>query len=553
LFSINKLIAVSLFPFLLVTATPLPGLCQIAKVPALEASSEPGSTAVPVPAAETKQIPAKQAKVVIGDDVPIEIWREDAITPWAVLLCIHGLSLHANSYRSFGKEMARVGIPTYAMDVRGFGSWQNTETASHLSFDQAFSDIKNTLTAVRRANPGLPLVIVGESMGGAIALQATAANPDLIDGLICCVPSPQNNGQQTTNMKAALGLIYSPNTLINVGDSVIKKATQQSNVAEEWENDPMTRKNFNAKELLRFHNLMSSSLAKAALITKTPVLFLQGGSDKLIKPTGTVQLFNHLKTRDKDLVMVGTAQHLILEQGQFDDKHLIKDDVITMLTSWIDKHVTNLESAEAKEISATTTLPGSLPSSSDQTRKALGHFHVAKGNLLLNDPDGAQNHLLAVIKLARGTALAQKADEMLLTLPEHLIAPPVGTAKHNNAQLVSLNAAKSNDKPSILVFCAPWIQSCNTILADLHTALGADEEKVNIVWIDADKQETQSILDDYGVKPLPAVLYLNYKNEVLRYSLGNPGLAVMRSRIRQLLEADEKQQKEDHSEAKSTP
>jgi acylglycerol lipase len=543
------LVSINVLFYLLLTLILPPGLCQEDKQPDTQldkqltkqivqettaASSDDTKVLSPTKNAEAI---VKKSKVVIGDDVPVQVWREESITPWAVLLCIHGLSLHAESFRTFGKAMARMGIPTYAMDVRGFGSWQNTESASQVSFDRAFNDIKNTLAGIRRSNPGLPLIMVGESMGGAIALQATAANPELVDGLICCVPSQHNNGQQTTNMKAAFGLIYRPNWKIDVSNSIIKKATQQSNVAEEWENDPMTRKNFDSKELLRFHNLMNGSLAKAPLITKTPVLFLQGGSDKLIKPTGTVELFNKLKTSDKDLVMVGTAQHLILEQGQFDDRNLIKDDVIVMLTNWIDKHVVSIDDREGKGGKSTTTAEDS-----DQTRKALGHFQVAKGSMLLNDPHNAQTHLLEVLKLARGTALAQKADEMLLTLPENMIAPPVGTAKHDNAQLVSLNSAKSNDKPSILIFCAPWIESCKTILDDLHTALGADEDKVNIVWIDADKEETQGILVEYGVKPLPAVLYLSPTNEVLRYSLGNPGVATMRSQIRLLLDVDQKKQ-----------
>jgi acylglycerol lipase len=547
------LVAISVLFYLLLALMPPPGLCQadarldeqpetlldksLDKQPVQEPIAAPSDRSNVLSPAKNADAIVKKSRVVIGDDVPVQVWREESITPWAVLLCIHGLSLHAESFRTFGKAMARMGIPTYAMDVRGFGSWQNTETAAQVSFDRAFIDIKNTLAGIRRSNPGLPLVIVGESMGGAIALQATAANPELVDGLICCVPSQHNNGQQTTNMKAAFGLIYRPNWKIDVSNSIIKKATQQSNVAEEWENDPMTRKNFDSKELLRFHNLMNGSLAKAPLITKTPVLFLQGGSDKLIKPTGTVELFNKLKTSDKDLVMVGTAQHLILEQGQFDDKNLIKDDVIVMLTNWIDKHVVSIDDdGEGKTAGNSTT----TVEASDQTRKALGHFQVAKGSLLLNDPAGAQSHLLEVLKLARGTALAQKADDMLLTLPEHMIAPPVGTAQHDNAQLVSLNSAKSNDKPSILIFCAPWIESCKTILPDLHAALGADEDKVNIVWIDADKEETQGILLEYGVKPLPAVLYLSAKNEVLRYSLGNPGVVTMRSQIRLLLEADQK-------------
>ena len=481
-------------------------------------------------------------KAVLRNDSPMEIWRDVSITPWAVLFCIHGLSLHAKSYATFGKAMAHLGIPTYATDVRGFGSWQNTTGDAKLNFEQTFLDIKNDLKAIRRVNPGLPIIIVGESMGGAIALQSAAANPDLVDGLICSVPSKQNNGQKTTNLKAALGLIYRPNTEINVGDRVIKRATQDSDVADEWERDPMTRKDFTAKELLQFRNLMNDSRTKAALITKTPVLFLQGGSDKLIKPTGTVMLFNHIKSNDKDLVMVGTAQHLILEQGQFGDEKIIKDDVITLITSWIDKHVAN----PANEAEPTVVTDKAMEADADLTRQARGHYKIAEGSMLLNDPETARDHLLTVIRIARGTGMAQKADQMLLTLPEHLIAPPTGATPHDEAKLVSFNAAKDNDKPTILVFCATWIESCKTILDELSAALGPDADKVNVVYIDADKDEAQPLLDEYGVKPLPAVLYLNYKNEVLKYTLGSPGQAVMRSRIKLLLDADAKQQVLDH-------
>ena len=407
--------------------------------------------------------------------------------------------------------------------------------------------------AVRRANPGLPLVLVGESMGGAIALQATAADPELVDGLICSVPSRRNRGQNSTKVLAALGMLYRPNHEMAVGDKVIKRATQQTDVAEVWENDPMTRKDYSPRELMQFRTLMNSSQAKAPMITNTPVLFLQGGSDKLIKPTGTVTLFNHLKTSDKDLVMVGTAEHLILEQGQFDSKKLIKDDVIALMTDWIDKHVVYPQIDVESQANDTKGSAISGQEYSDITRQARGHYKVAEGELLLNDPEAARDHLVTVLRLARGTALAQKADQALLNLPEHLIAPPVGATQHANAQLLSLNAAKSNDKPSILIFCAPWIESCKTILGTVHAALGADEDKVNIVWIDADKEESQAILDEYGVKPLPAVLYLNRKNQVLLYTLADAGVAAVRSRMRLLLAADAKLQKDEGEKEVSTP
>ncbi len=130
---------------------------------------------------------------------------------------------------------------------------------------------------------------------------------------------------------------------------------------------------------------------------------MQGGSDKLIKPTGTVTLFNHLKTSDKDLVMVGTAEHLLLEQGQFDSKKLIKDDLIALLTDWIDKHVVNPEIEAKGQADGTRGTAKSGQEYSDITRQARGHYKVAEGQLLLNDPEAARDHLVTVLRPARGT------------------------------------------------------------------------------------------------------------------------------------------------------
>src|SRR5258708_3150676 len=74
---------------------------------------------------------AKLEKQNIGNDVPMRSWTDPRTVPWAALLCVHGLGLHAGSYEQFGKRMAEVGVPTYAIDVRGFGAWQNTCGNSH--------------------------------------------------------------------------------------------------------------------------------------------------------------------------------------------------------------------------------------------------------------------------------------------------------------------------------------------------------------------------------------------------------------------------------------
>src|ERR1700733_10182392 len=150
-------------------ATLLLALCfttALANVPgfAKESRSEKAS------ALRAEKADKSDTDRVIGGDVPLKSWTDQSVEPWAVLLCIHGLGLHKEDFEPLGKKMAALGIATYAIDVRGFGSWMKTAEHRKVDFEQTMKDVESSLRAIRMAHPDLPLVILGESMGGAIAL-----------------------------------------------------------------------------------------------------------------------------------------------------------------------------------------------------------------------------------------------------------------------------------------------------------------------------------------------------------------------------------------------
>ncbi|MBS1957771.1 MAG: hypothetical protein JST89_26535, partial [Cyanobacteria bacterium SZAS-4] len=56
---------------------------------------------------------------------------------------------------------------------------------------------------------------------------------------------------------------------------------------------------------------------------------MAGFKDKLVKPEGTIELFNDLSTPDKLLMVIGDGEHLLLEENQ------LTDQLTQMLTVWI--------------------------------------------------------------------------------------------------------------------------------------------------------------------------------------------------------------------------
>ena len=298
-------------------------------------------------AANATESGAKSGKADKLDKIPCIRWIDEAAEPRAVLLCIHGLGLHKGTYEDFGREMAKKGLITYAIDMRGFGSWIPKQKNALIDFDGSLVDIKRALTEIRKAHPGLPLIMLGESMGGGIGIHATALYPDLVDGLISSVPSGDRFNSVDNSLKVGVHAVFGGfNKPIDIGPMVVGAATKKSDLRERWLNDPLCRTKISPNELIAFQKFMNGNFDSAGLIKKTPVLFIMGSNDKLVRPVATFKLFDSLTTPHKDKVMSNSAEHLIFEEGQFN-----KDD-LSYISKWIDSKVLakGQESAEDTKI-----------------------------------------------------------------------------------------------------------------------------------------------------------------------------------------------------------
>lgn len=276
---------------------------------------------------------------------PCMTWIDSEVEPKAALLCVHGLGLYNNSYENFGKRMAPLGIATYAVDVRGFGSWQQAQGRASVDFEECLEDVRDTLKVMHRAHPGLPVFILGESMGGAIALRITAKYPQLVDGLISCVPSGDRFRSGKTDLHVAMQFLKGRNKQFDVGSSVVQAATgSRSNTGsnqglqEAWLKDPLARLSLSPNELLQFQRFMNENHESAKQITERPVLMVQGWEDNLVKWEGTLELWKELATDDKQIELVANAKHLIFEESQFNQQAL-NDKMDKMVTRWIDDHI----------------------------------------------------------------------------------------------------------------------------------------------------------------------------------------------------------------------
>jgi len=304
----------------------------------LNASDDLGSKQLRLP--KSTSAPAK---------APCLSWLPaDGIQPKVAVLCLHGFSLHKGCYEALGKVLAKNGIAAYAMDLRGFGERKIADDRNGLDFDGDILDVKAMLEQIHKNHPDIRVVILGESMGGAIALRVTAFYPELIDGLICSVPAhdrfAMSDEEKKVVEKCALQTVVGAYSkpMTDVAMAAVQKITNNPELQNEWKSDSLMRINFSPKDFVQLDGFLAHNLEAAPRVKTTPVLFIQGTNDKLIRPAGTWKLFERLATPNRQMVLSKNSEHLIFEKGQFNT------DDLNFVVSWIDRNVATLDCEIAK-------------------------------------------------------------------------------------------------------------------------------------------------------------------------------------------------------------
>lgn len=271
--------------------------------------------------------------MAVPNAIPCFSWTTTKGSPRAVLLCIHGLGLHGGTYRPFGEQMARLGVATYALDVRGFGGWCSNGPDSNtciLNLPQCLEDIQEKINELRQIHPGLPIFLLGESLGGAISTRFAADFEDSLDGLILCAPARTLGDHKLEILLTLIRFVLRPTRKVSIVESIFRHSP---NVMALKNLDPYIRTEFSPRELVHLCGFLRSSGKALARIKHLPVLFVQGKGDMLITPKRTLAFFESIPSTDKDLMIIGDAQHLIFQHT------MVPRKVIALVDNWIMDHL----------------------------------------------------------------------------------------------------------------------------------------------------------------------------------------------------------------------
>jgi len=276
-------------------------------------------------------------------NLPVYQWQDNQRPAKAVVLAIHGLTMHGTVFDAYARRLAADGIIVIATDLRGYGAWYQGGDNSGINYLQSEKDLCALTSAVRQQYKGLPLFLAGESLGGSMAIRLAARNEGLVDGLILVSPAIKLHYSIKTIVDALVS-VAKPSHQFDVSNYIRKNFSEDPQITAEGMTDPLIRKHLSMVDLYRSCQFIAGSRQYISQVpSNIPVLILQGAADRIVKPSGAALLNANLRTADKCMQLLPTRGHILIETQH------IHQDTMNSIVSWVDSKCTT-RSAESDRI-----------------------------------------------------------------------------------------------------------------------------------------------------------------------------------------------------------
>lgn len=228
---------------------------------------------------------------------------------------VHGLAEHSGRYGPFVRHCVANGYGVALYDQRGHG--QSEGPRGHFDHVQdLLSDLAQFVQFTKESHPGVPVILVGHSFGGQLALNFVVRYAKGLRGLI--VSSP-NIGikMKLAWWKRLLGdYAYRVAPRMRVGNNIDPRwLSSDPEVVRAFEQDPRICRTLTlhaAREILRNLDVVMALASRIHI----PSLFLHAGDDRICDPEATRRFFRRVPVTRKRLKIYDGFQHEIFNEVQ---------------------------------------------------------------------------------------------------------------------------------------------------------------------------------------------------------------------------------------------
>lgn len=237
----------------------------------------------PVPAA------AVEVRLERGLKLPGRVWCADR--PRALVAIAHGLGEHSGRYAALAADLVQAGCSVVALDLPGHGEAPGPR-GDVPSWDRLRDQIVPSMFTVLRGMPGqpmqLPHVLLGHSLGGALALDFALAHPRALVAVVATSPALR------AGMPPWWKLALSHAARITAPSAGFRHGLDESGMSRDPEvlalrkRDALMHDRISPRLYFAFNEARQRVLREARRL-QVPALLLQGMADRAVDPKGALE------------------------------------------------------------------------------------------------------------------------------------------------------------------------------------------------------------------------------------------------------------------------
>jgi alpha-beta hydrolase superfamily lysophospholipase len=247
------------------------------------------------------------------------IWSTEG-EPRRIVQIVHGYAEHGGRYAHVAEALTRQGAVVVADDHSGHGR-SDGERALITDFEEVVEDLHALAAITRAEHPGLPLVLVGHSMGGLLAGRFCQRWPAEVAGVAFC-------GAVIGDWQWARDVLATPELPHIPFDPLA--LSRDPEVGAAYAEDPLVYHGQYKRGLLEAEVDALDRFQEDVARLTMPVLFLHGSEDPFVPYQRSLRAVQEMPTRDLTIHVYPGARHEVLNE-------INRDEVIGHMADWIDR------------------------------------------------------------------------------------------------------------------------------------------------------------------------------------------------------------------------
>ncbi|MDX6750057.1 alpha/beta fold hydrolase [Geminicoccaceae bacterium 1502E] len=261
-----------------------------------------------------------------AEQAPALRWMPEG-EPRAQIVALHGLNDHKNAFAAFAEAAAGQGVLVHAYDQPGFG--EQPDRGFWPGRDRLIGEVHRHVRERRAARPDLPLFVLGESMGAAVAIAALAApGAPPVDGLILSAPAVWGGTSMNPLYRGLLWTVARTMPWLKLsGRGLGRRASDNLEILRALGRDPLFIKETRADTLEGLVLLMGEA-RRLGPVLGLPILVLVGERDEIVPTDAQLSFLAELGAAPCTAIVYPEGWHLLLRDLQ---RELVWQDVL----AWI--------------------------------------------------------------------------------------------------------------------------------------------------------------------------------------------------------------------------